>query len=1445
MPLDPNKVFPGLETAVKEAVSFPTVSLTTPASGKLDEEGKSTLQNPEASERFKRLYEQGLNPLKPVIIANTEFIPVSDGGTPDSEGLKAQFGENNILSVNSVVKLFEIHRQVRKATIASAEKLIERVKGFDPVKNLDQISETIEQNLSDIVRDDMNQTVDAAIKMLSENSVMRIGTGSTFRKKKGSKSSSPLSAQSLSNSSSPVTGRTGNNRIYNSPYMRNLVESVILEKITFEIIKYMSGLVTLKDAAAKSWSIYESLEYTPSVTESSNGTSASKMVSLRDNPGENLIVAFAPDVQSTEVQSVADVTKSLTGISPSSDTSDISLFIQFFISAADSFLRPSETMSSVVNGSSTTSYNLSSNPVYSSDADIYNALSYFSSLSPQDLYSNYSYPEELAFLDYISTGGTPAEKLNAEAIENLYDYFPSSLSEIDIHGEMLATSLFNDCISIGASTGKTSDKNRIFYAAGGSIPSSITSLKNYYDSLLDYSDKAITGDSFEYEYKLPVLRSGTQTAIRAGTTPLMTFLSSKSSNSEDLSNHIPLESTQNISEYSHADPYLTGPEYFYDVALQRGDESLKEFRDFTSKYRDFASSYVEDVESMSKLDYLIPTARLILKDIGSEIMKAADEGDESPNIFLLSMLSWKGKTNAGIIDLMRSIYPGSFLNKHAQSYEGAGVGEKGFTSLGNSELVIAKYDHDFVQEGNRRAVRVASNSLIADLLVDGAGIEWKKIRQQSTDAHLNELGGRIKNNIQGNEYVEKDKNFLKVSEGKWLNKVSDITTTRPAIFSIYKQSGDRYGSGKNGISHEMYILDTGSGFSLNKSNPNLSIRKYLHNYYFVESGMIDSSVNARFNSNRAGEEYDRDLDGITYQGTSFELGLHHRLFLLFSYVVKLISKSSGVYIQSGDVESSSTIAGAAAATVAAAAGGGVIVAATAAAAAAGIVENRSDASIKITMNKNEIEGIAQAFIDVGSGEVSGTSISGHESKQVAYQNTREHLDRFIATLETKISKSAAYVTAPLLHAEQLRKQYDAAKSFIRHGDGTDESKLGISILKSNKVNAYYETLDLLSDEAVAQMYKSYVSTIKRAENSSFTREDLPNLNQMKLMMKVLSASGYGLQSIEKMGPKNICHIGITNSMLNTLRYEAHKEFNNREFLDSRRFCVNIFKRNELDSQILVYPKTFLFDSSFMLLDNDYQGQELNHIANYSDDWTLDNILDNIEFTQLRTGNFTDGQDPFTNLTSALDVNLIKGSDLMSQGVEKDLLINHLFDYAFKVYYRYALGIDLNENSFTLNPIRKISGVVRGGLTTTSEEAQGDYDNIVNQLTRLYPSANVNQKLASELFRTIEIVAENPGYALIDKLKKTLYPKKFDKVLSILINEKDFVLYTEAYDKEFSDVYKTDPVFSYTSRSSRSETKRTGKDANQSGVIEKYIRACEEDFPEVFSLYATVTILPEN
>ena len=183
------------------------------------------------------------------------------------------------------------------------------------------------------------------------------------------------------------------------------------------------------------------------------------------------------------------------------------------------------------------------------------------------------------------------------------------------------------------------------------------------------------------------------------------------------------------------------------------------------------------------------------------------------------------------------------------------------------------------------------------------------------------------------------------------------------------------------------------------------------------------------------------------------------------------------------------------------------------------------------------------------------------------------------------------------------------------------------------------------------------------------------------------------------------------------------------------------------------------------------------------------------------------------------------------------------DYAFKIYYRYALGIDLNENTFSLESIRKNINRLPGGITVSDRLIQEDYANLINQTRLLYPAANVNQKLASELFRAIEIIAAHPGYDLTNKIKKAIYPKKFDKVLSILVNEKDFILYTDAYSKNFSDIYKTEPVFSYTSRQSRPDSKLASSEYEK--TINKYINECDEDFPEIFSMYATITMLPKG
>ncbi|MBW2994510.1 hypothetical protein KY315_03760, partial [Candidatus Woesearchaeota archaeon] len=685
-------------------------------------------------------------------------------------------------------------------------------------------------------------------------------------------------------------------------------------------------------------------------------------------------------------------------------------------------------------------------------------------------------------------------------------------------------------------------------------------------------------------------------------------------------------------------------------------------------------------------------------------------------------------------------------------------------------------------------------------------------------------GEKLKGGIKPKEYTEKDKHFSNIKNGKTLNVGTGEGNSRRITYTVHKQSGDKIDSPTGGLNKEELVLEGGANFSTELAK---TIKYFLSNEHFVDAGLITENQKISFNAQRldklsedrraessADDEGTVPPAGVNYQGTGVSLADHHRAFILYSFVAKIIRKSVSVLANS-------------------AGGGGD--------------GTSNNAKVILTLNADEVEGVAQAFKDWGNDEAGTTKAqiieqrSWSSAKQAAYNNTSEHLSKFIRSISRRVRKISALTVTPQIHAIQLYNQYLTASKFISEGSGTNRDKLAIAVLKNDKIKAFDNSLDLLSDEAVSQIYKSYVTTLLSGESSIYTKEDIPSLNQIKLMMKILTNPGYGLLSSEKRGPKNICHVGMTNSLMSTLRIEAYKEFNNRSFLESNRFCVNIFKRNEIDSQVLVYPKTFLFDSSLMIIDNDFEGKNLNHISNFSDTWSFSDILNNIEFTTWSNKN-NDLGDPFSNLKKAYSANYQKGSELKSSYGE-DILKNHILDYAFKVYYRYALGLDLNENTFTLSPIRKNSEQISGGLSVRRNEIQSDYENLINKTRLLYPAANIDQKLASELFRAIEIIAASPGYSLVDKLKKVIYPKKFDKVFSILVNEKDFVLYTPAYDKNFIDVYKTEPSFSYTSKTTRPDLKNVSSENEK--IINKYNRECEEDFPEVFSMYATITILPKG
>ena len=156
-----------LQAGVPDESTFPTVSLTTDPEGTtLSEEDKAVRDDKDTSRKFQILNRQGLNPLKPIMIANTEFLPIGEGTSPDSTGLKVELGENNIISVNAVTKLVELHRQIRLATLKSAHDVLSNAKGYNISTILEDLEEIVERELETVARPTMDETVDELIKRI-------------------------------------------------------------------------------------------------------------------------------------------------------------------------------------------------------------------------------------------------------------------------------------------------------------------------------------------------------------------------------------------------------------------------------------------------------------------------------------------------------------------------------------------------------------------------------------------------------------------------------------------------------------------------------------------------------------------------------------------------------------------------------------------------------------------------------------------------------------------------------------------------------------------------------------------------------------------------------------------------------------------------------------------------------------------------------------------------------------------------------------------------------------------------------------------------------------------------------------------------------------------------------------------------------------------------------
>ena len=145
-------------------------------------------------------------------------------------------------------------------------------------------------------------------------------------------------------------------------------------------------------------------------------------------------------------------------------------------------------------------------------------------------------------------------------------------------------------------------------------------------------------------------------------------------------------------------------------------------------------------------------------------------------------------------------------------------------------------------------------------------------------------------------------------------------------------------------------------------------------------------------------------------------------------------------------------------------------------------------------------------------------------------------------------------------------------------------------------------------------------------------------------------------------------------MLNTMRLDAFKETGDRAYLHSSILAINVYKKNQLNSYELLYPKTYIFDASAFIIDHDAKGKEMSHLEDYKASWSMKDIKENVAISRWVAGDASSDV-TMNNPNFSDDYRLVtkKGSKAwggaLSRAAQANLndalLTNHLHDYAFK------------------------------------------------------------------------------------------------------------------------------------------------------------------------------------
>ena len=238
----------------------------------------SNTEQQELSETaYGELFENGLNPFKPLLIASTEFIPIATGDpATDVNTISLNFGEESTLNVTNIARLADIHRQIRDYILSTSKKLLSESAGFDvsefykkiayilnfqlptiPETNNEQPTGTTEETTTEEDIVDPGQTKINFLDCIPKNNITIESTLAKVIDKLSEIPQNEYQLTSMLGTTETIDIPTLINQNKDNPFLKSFLEYMIYDQLIMSIIKYLNGFEKHKDVLKLYYSLPE------------------------------------------------------------------------------------------------------------------------------------------------------------------------------------------------------------------------------------------------------------------------------------------------------------------------------------------------------------------------------------------------------------------------------------------------------------------------------------------------------------------------------------------------------------------------------------------------------------------------------------------------------------------------------------------------------------------------------------------------------------------------------------------------------------------------------------------------------------------------------------------------------------------------------------------------------------------------------------------------------------------------------------------------------------------------------------------------------------------------------------------------------------------------------------------------------------------------------------